>query len=68
MNTCVLAIKQQVNKDGLFYKAIVNVKGEMIMCILNSNLRRGELLKRLATISSLSDIYSIDKKAVMLEI
>ncbi|MBO8171224.1 MAG: hypothetical protein H0Z33_04935 [Bacillaceae bacterium] len=68
MDICVLMFKQEVNGKGVFYKALLDHGGETVICYLRSGLKRRELLKRLCTIRSLTDIYSIDEKAVMIEV
>jgi hypothetical protein len=68
MNACVLMIKQHVNYNGVFYKTLLDVKGQMVICFLRSQLQRGEVLYLLSKIKTLSDIYSLDEKAVMIEL
>jgi hypothetical protein len=68
MNCSVLMVKQKMSMEGLFYKTIINVRGQMVICYLKSHLERCDVLRFLAGMKSVSDIYSIDEKAVMFEV
>ncbi|GAB7386351.1 hypothetical protein BSNK01_01860 [Bacillaceae bacterium] len=66
MDTSVLMVKQEIDGKGIFYKAVLHRNGEMMLCILRPQLQRGEVLRRLSRLKSLSDVYLLDQKAVML--
>lgn len=67
MDPCVLMVKQEVDQEGPFYKAIIDIHGQLVYCLLRSDLKRAELLKRLYKLDSLAEIYSLDQKALIVE-
>lgn len=61
----ILSVKQQIDRKGVFYKVLLTLDGKLVTCFLRSEMGRGELLQRLCTITSLDDLYHIDRRAVL---
>jgi hypothetical protein len=61
----VLSIKKQIDANGEYFNIVLNLDDHLTRCFLRTELERRELLRKLHSLSSMEELYSIDKKAVL---
>ncbi len=61
----VLSLKKKMDGKGEYFEVMMDLDGKFTRCFLRSGLGRNELLRRLYSISTIDELYSIDQKAVL---